>query len=728
MDFPTAHALLRDRRQWQGMRCGVDLADGDAGNGDLVLEPLPTPAGGKAIVLPVTLPYQRDVSGIATGPCHAVFVADTAHDRVIYLDGLCETRSVLPPNPSAWTDAPGQFNAPRGLVGASDALLVADSGNGRVQHLAWPRLEPQLAWSDAIRPTALALDSKQRVLLIDAVTTASGVLHRVRANGAADLAFDAAVLASGQLVQPLFVAVGAHDRVMVSDGQNNSVALFDVNGAFLASFPGPAGWLPGALACTGARVYVADAADASIHVFTIDDASGAVTLLGTLSGWQGPVTALAAGADGSLFIKPDLTDVFYQFVASGAFVPQGTLVAGPFDAGENRTWERAWADAAQPAGTTVALEVALAAASTPAPGPADWLAVPCADALLALFAPPARFAWLRLTLSSRDGRATPRVQQTRLATAAEDYFDYLPLTYRYNDSAPDGFLSCWLRLMRGECGRVEEALDDMPRVADPRFSQPDILPWLAQWFGLELPQIADDQERRELIANAVRLFARRGSKASIARFVGLHTGITPVITEAFADRAIWVLGERSRLDFDTRLPALDPLGMVVPDPTVQTGCCPASAAPASTTPCSPCPAALPDASDLTAPVVAMGRAVVGASGPLAPYQIGLPLYAEEAYRFCVLIDSYRAGDPQTLQEVKRIVDREKPAHTDYRINLIAPDLRVGFQARIGVDAVVGGDPPPLRLGSAALNLSTDLPPSDVARVGAAALDGSLQLT
>ena len=33
-----------------------------------------------------------------------------------------------------------------------------------------------------------------------------------------------------------------------------------------------------------------------------------------------------------------------------------------------------------------------------------------------------------------------------------------------------------------------------------------------------------------------------------------------------------------------------------------------------------------------------------------------------------------------------------------------------------------------RLGSAALNLSTDLQPSDVARVGAAALDGSLQLT
>jgi phage tail-like protein len=319
------------------------------------------------------------------------------------------------------------------------------------------------------------------------------------------------------------------------------------------------------------------------------------------------------------------------------------------------------------------------------------------------------------------------VRQARLATAAEDYLDYLPLTYRYNDDGADGFLSRWLRLMRSEFSRVEALLDDMPRVADPQFAPPDTLGWLAQWFGLELPQIADDAQRRALIARAVSLLARRATRQSIAEFVELHTGIAPAIVEAFAGRRIWVLGQSSRLDFDTRLAPLDPLGMIVPDPTQEQSSCPASAPPADAQPSSPCAQAVPASSE-PAPVLAIGRAVVGESGPLAEYQIGLPLYAEEAYRFCVVVDAYRASDPQTVQEIKRIVDREKPAHTDYRIDLIAPEMRVGFQARIGIDAIVGGEPPPLQLGGSRLSMTTSLPPFDVARIGDAALDGSLTLT
>jgi phage tail-like protein len=281
--------------------------------------------------------------------------------------------------------------------------------------------------------------------------------------------------------------------------------------------------------------------------------------------------------------------------------------------------------------------------------------------------------------------------------------------------------------MRSEFARVEMLLDDMPRVADVQFQQADTLSWLAQWFGLELPQIADDAQRRALVARAVSLLARRGTRQSIAEFVELHTGIEPVIAEAFTDRRLWVLGSSSRLDFDTRLPPLDPMGMVVPDPAREEGCCPASAPLPDGAPHSCCP----DPGQVIsqdAPVMAIGRAVVGESGPLAEYQIGLPLYSQEAYRFCVVVDSYRAQDPETLREIARIVDREKPAHTDYRIDLVAPEMRVGLQARIGIDAIVGGDPPPLHLGSSRLSMTTALPPFDVPRVGDTVLDGSLTLT
>lgn len=723
MDFPTAHALLRDRREWRGPLIGAALADDSAnGDGDLVLARVPGPADGKPLVVATPLPYTREVSGIAAGPCDALFVADTAHDRVLYIDGLCDAQTWLPARPGDRASAPGSFKTPRALACGADALLVADSGNTRVQRLAFPQLEAHVAWTSWSDPVSLAIDPRQRVLVIDAATD---TLHRIRADGSADAAFDAAVAASGRLAQPLFVACDAQDRVLVADAQRDEVVVFDGDGAFVRNLPGATGWLPGALATWGSRVYVADAASGLIAVF--EHGAAAAQQIGNVHGWQGPVTALAA-ADGALYIKPGLDEVFCRFAADAVYLMQGSLTAGPFDAGEDRDWERACADITLPAGTAVTFEVATAAADAPPPGPADWVALPAPDALLRLFtAPGRRFAWLRLTLATSDTAATPRVRQARLVTAAEDYLDYLPLTYRYNDNGPDGFLSRWLRLMRSEFGRIEALLNDVPRVADPQFEPRDTLGWLAQWFGLELPQIADDAQRRALIARAVELVARRGTRQSIAEFVELHTGIDPVIVEAFADRRLWVLGQSSLLDFDTRLPPADPLGMVVPDPAQEQGCCPATAPLADVQARSPCASTAPAVSD-PAPVPAIGRAVVGESGPLAQYQIGLPLFADGAYRFCVVVDAYRASDPRTVQEIARIVDREKPAHTDYRIDLIAPELRVGFQARIGIDAIVGGEPPPLQLGGSRLSMTTSLPPFDVARIGDAALDGSLTLT
>jgi hypothetical protein len=66
-----------------------------------------------------------------------------------------------------------------------------------------------------------------------------------------------------------------------------------------------------------------------------------------------------------------------------------------------------------------------------------------------------------------------------------------------------------------------------------------------------------------------------------------------------------------------------------------------------------------------------------------------------------------------LDEVHRIVEREKPAHTDYRLQLIFPDLRIGMQSRLGIDAIVGGEPPGWRF-AAELGTNTRLAPRDAA--------------
>ena len=707
MDVSTRHFLLRDRSSWHGTQSGLATDS----NGVLGLAPMPGALDGKAIVVATSTPYMREVSGIAVGPNGAVFVSDTEHHRILFVDGACATQAWLSAGGVAGS-APGQFDSPRGLSVTTDAVLIPDSGNARIQHLALPALEPNVAWSAWMQPVSVAVDGKGRVCVVDA---ASNRVERCDDRGAPDFAFNAALVAAGVLVEPRWVAIAADERLVITDIAANTVFVFDENGALLLSLAGPAGWLPGAVAAISERIYVADAASATIFAF---DVSG--ELVGALTDWRGPVTAMAVRGNGDLYIKPALDAVFHELKANLSFVAQGTLHAGPLDAGTDADWERVWCEAIAPAGTQCRVEFAHQASATPVP--VVWQTLDTHDALLSLGAAAAlpgsrRFLWLRITLSTTH-RQTPKLAQARAATGAEDFLDYLPMTYRRNDApiaGSEGFLARYLKQMRGEFGIIEEALDAMPRVSDPQHTDGTNLPWLANWLALELPQIRTDDERRALIARAVQLFARRGTPQSIAEFVELHTGIRPIIVEAFEGRNIWVLGVSSRLDFDTQLPPLDPMGWVVPDPAAGHDCC--EVTPTTVEAGCGCVDSEPTDAAQTVAAATIGRVVVGEGGPLARPQIGMPLFADEAYRFCVLVDAYRICETSTIDEIHRIVEREKPAHTDYRLQLIAPDFSIGMQARLGIDAIVGGELPAWRLGGASaaeLGTTTYLAPRDAA--------------
>jgi len=681
----TAHTLLRDRRAWLGDRRGL-LIDRD---GHLELARVPGPADGKPVEIDTAYPYARAISGLALGPCGALFVADTARHRVACFDARCAGETHLPAHRDSH-GAPGHLDTPCGLAVCPEGLWVADRGHDRLQRFAFPRLEPHFVIEGVRAPTSIATDAHGRVLVIDADDSR---LRRFLSSGAEDAAFSAS-LEPGRLGAPHCVATREDGTILVSDTLRNAVLLFDADGRFMRELTGTPGWLPGAIAAAGNQVCVADAASGAI-LFFVDD-----VLLGPLPGWRGAVSALALASDGALTVKPGLDARVVRLAAEAAHLTDGELLAGPFDAGEEERWERAWVEARIPADTGLALDVAVNDDGV-VPDASAWRTLPGTDALLALPGEPeGRFAWLRVRLhasagSAYPGSASPVLCQVRLATAAEDYLDYLPLTYRRNDR--DGFLSRWLRLLRGEFLAIEESVDLLSRIADPDFVPGPALPWLAQWLGLELPASADESVHRALIAQAVDLQARRGTPASIARFVELHTGIRPAIVEAFAQRRIWVLGVSSRLDFDTRLPALEPAGMVLPD----------AQAPL------PCPGPI-------------GSAVVGATGPLAAHQSGTPLFDDEAHRFCVVVDAARVCDPEVLAELHRIVEREKPAHTDFRVQAVVPQLLVGLQSRIGIDAIVGEEQAS-RIDAARLGIDLLLPSDDASRAGRTSLDGTLTL-
>ena len=165
--------------------------------------------------------------------------------------------------------------------------------------------------------------------------------------------------------------------------------------------------------------------------------------------------------------------------------------------------------------------------------------------------------------------------------------------------------------------------------------------------------------RRSLVAGAFLAHGKRGTREELAATLSLAADTDVTVTEPAVDAALWQLGGAgSVLGFSTAL----------------------------------------------APAEAQG-AVVGTTGQnrsIAPDRRRRRRLAALCRRRASLLRPGR-GDgvaPDRRSALAAAIENEKPAHTIAHLCVIEPRTSVGFQCSVGVDMVVGGDPPTLRLGGA----------------------------
>jgi hypothetical protein len=91
-------------------------------------------------------------------------------------------------------------------------------------------------------------------------------------------------------------------------------------------------------------------------------------------------------------------------------------------------------------------------------------------------------------------------------------------------------------------------------------------------------------------------------------------------------------------------------------------------------------------------------AILDQSHLITNEEFGAPLFEDVAHQFSVEVYSGELKCAETLTKVRTVIEREKPAHTTYHLCIIDPRMRVGFQARVGIDAVVAGPPTVIKLG------------------------------
>ena len=566
---------------------------------------------------------------------------------------------------------------------------------------------------------------------------ANGLIHKLDPWGRWQTAFDGTGLAAGPaaagsspLERPTAIALDADGRIYVVQEGKDYVTVLGADGAFLGQIRRPdevkGAFCPVAVATSPTGdLYIVDRCHATwVYCRRKDGAyacvgqcaapGGGVGPLGA-SGAQSVCTSLAFDSAG----RPLFCDAGQLQVTvlepQASFPESGRLISEPLDSRIYRcTWHRVILHAALPAGTQMRVDTFTSEAEKSLPevldlpeerwstgqldsqvGDGTW------DCLLQ--APPGRYLWLRLTLMG-DGSVTPEVRAIQIDYPRASSLRHLPAVYREDAASADfmdRFLSIFDRFWEGIAGQ----LDGLPAYFDPMatpaphpqraklapsasqergaaaaggLGDADFLSWLASWLGLSFDRNWPVAKRRLLLANVHRLYNLRGTPDGLRLHIRLFTGMEPQVLEHFKLRR-WL--------------TLNHVGWAA-----RASC----GARTSSTACIDSHATL-DAVQL-----------IDGGDPLHDP------FSKYAHQFTVFV----AGDEAQRPLLERIIDMARPAHSQGTLRLVQPRLRIGIQATIGVDTLIGDYPEGVVLsGQAGPGGSSNAPAPAGSKLGYDAISG-----
>ena len=74
---------------------------------------------------------------------------------------------------------------------------------------------------------------------------------------------------------------------------------------------------------------------------------------------------------------------------------------------------------------------------------------------------------------------------------------------------------------------LEQLVDHIPLVLDPRTMPADLLPWVASWLDLTLNENWPESRRRDLIRSASELYRWRGTHQGLCHYLEIYAGVCP---------------------------------------------------------------------------------------------------------------------------------------------------------------------------------------------------------
>jgi phage tail-like protein len=592
----------------------------------------------------------KSPAAVLIGPRGALYVADTGNHRIQIFDLATLQLREIWGQTSSGVPAPanevGRFNKPSDLTADSNGFIyVVDEGNRRIQKFSpdgrvieafWEQLKKEVVVPEAPASIATILvDDNERLLILDRARSRSRLLV-YQTDGAFD---DLHTRRWTDLVRDLpggLVFISEKNCLAGVEARHGLV--FDPDGKFLGAVPG-------------------------------QRAASARLLL---------------DQQGRFLVQPGTTGIG-SLALGQSFAETGNFLAGPFAEQElPRRWQGVKA-VVEPLPANAHLQFFTYTSNDNAvpdwppseinndivqAGPNVWRAAPMDGLEFRIIHDPAVFLWIGAVFQG-DGNGSPALLQIRLDYEHDGWLRYLPEIYARED-VRGTFLERSLATFESQLASVQNEIDDLPRLFDP-WATTDQLPaswldWLATWVAFDLDETWTPVQRRTALGSAFELLGRRGTVQGLREFISLYAGADVLIEEPARQASVWALAEEpsAEIAVSTNRTSDAPLGLGSLGFTTMLA------------------AAEPQGAVLGTTATVDGSHIIDRS------DYGAPLFEDLAHRFCVHVHASDVTSPGAMENLRSVIDREKPAHTTYQICVTEPLMRVGAQARLGVDAIIGG--------------------------------------
>lgn len=726
--------VILDGRGTAGPRAGwraATLENVEATRDALRLAPLPSPPK------PLTdatgaFGGMVDPTGVAVAPNGDIYVSDTATHRIFRI--RCQSEAAYLPCLGGEGSAPRRLRAPRGVaISRTGTLYVADSGNDRIQLFDLETLKLLDIWSSLREPWDVAVDPRgnvwiaekgsarlqrydcrrRRFTIIDGTEVAAhwfevnygpdarkrfvflplrgrleqwlvpsasspadlrivatdvrSVPHAretleelLHAKGAKKLflertgVYPAALEAGEPMLEPTDLAIDREGRVFVIDRQKNYVRILDAHGRLLQRVVTrdevSATFEPTAIAIDAGGKLLLASAD-GIHRFIVTEAAQYDRCIG---GWTGFCYGMSADDRGRIFAAG--SSGIAESGPSPGFETSGVYLSNALDSAVDRcTWDRLAFEFQENVPTSTAVTVRtftsntlISDADVAALDDEEWRSesTNAGDSLVR--SQPGRYLWLQIRFAG-DGASTPALHRIKAFFPRSSYLQYLPAIYQSEPISRD-FLDRFLRIFQTIFESFETKIESFADFLDPQGTPSGFLEWLGSWIAMTFDPDMTEDVRVRLLRAAPELYRKRGTASGLRLFLQLAFGIDARILEhyrlrkwAYAGGGGTALGTRSQLWGGCLAPRMQ--------------------------------------LDVYASI---GEAsLIGPGDPL------LDPFAIDAHKFSVYLP---ASALTSAHAVRALIEREKPAHTDYTLVTLRPRFRLGVQSTLGLDSVVGAYP------------------------------------